>query len=242
MKSNILHYTMNYCCLVAVMLFASFVARAQDDQAKKEGALEKEEDYYRLFSIPVPEHIILEVGGLATLPDGSLAVCTRRGEVWIVSNPYVTGFERPIFKRFAHGMHEPLGLAVKGSDIYVTQRSELTRLRDSDKDGVADSEAPPLGAERRALRMVGRRPIPNPQCAAGSLHARDQRPAARGLGGAIGDGERRRCIGRVVRDQAPPARRRRGDHAHRPTRGDLGRAAILHRGRRPPGGRVEVLA
>lgn len=139
MKSNILHYTMNYCCLVAVMLFASFVARAQDDQAKKEGALEKEEDYYRLFSIPVPEHIILEVGGLATLPDGSLAVCTRRGEVWIVSNPYVTGFERPIFKRFAHGMHEPLGLAVKGSDIYVTQRSELTRLRDSDKDGVADS-------------------------------------------------------------------------------------------------------
>jgi uncharacterized cupredoxin-like copper-binding protein len=99
----------------------------------------KEDDFYRIYSLPVPEDIILEVGGMATLPDGGLAVCTRRGEVWLISNPYVTGFERPIFKRFAYGLHEPLGLAYKDGDIYVTQRSELTRLRDIDKDGIADS-------------------------------------------------------------------------------------------------------
>ena len=139
MKLHTLTHRLNYHLTTALLVLVSLTAGAQENQAKKEETLEKEEDYYRLFSLPVPEHIILEVGGLATLSDGGLAVCTRRGEVWIVSNPYVTGFERPIFKRFAHGMHEPLGLAVKGGDIYVTQRSELTRLRDTDKDGIADT-------------------------------------------------------------------------------------------------------
>lgn len=127
--------------LIAALLslFAFLTANSQEVVEKKPGDIEKEEDYYRLFSMPVPEHVILEVGGLATFPDGRLAVCTRRGEVWIISNPNITGFERPVFKRFAHGMHEPLGLAIKDGDIYVTQRSELTRLRDTDKDGVADS-------------------------------------------------------------------------------------------------------
>jgi len=139
MKLHTLTHRINHHLTTALLVLVSLTAGAQEDQPKKEEAIEKEEDYYRLFSLPVPEHIILEVGGLATLQDGGLAVCTRRGEVWIVSNPYVTGFERPIFKRFAHGMHEPLGLAVKGGDIYVTQRSELTRLRDTDKDGIADA-------------------------------------------------------------------------------------------------------
>mgnify|MGYP006896879230 CR=1 FL=1 len=48
---------------------------------------ETEDDFYKLISLPVPEDVILEVGGMATLPDGSLAICTRRGEVWIVANP-----------------------------------------------------------------------------------------------------------------------------------------------------------
>ena len=125
--------------IAALLLVSTFsFAVAQEDEGRK-AAIEKEEDYYRIISLPVPEHVILEVGGLATFPDGRLAVCTRRGEVWIVSNPYVKGFERPVFKRYAHGLHEPLGLAIQDGDIYVTQRSELTRLRDTDRDGVADS-------------------------------------------------------------------------------------------------------
>ncbi|AUD01463.1 plastocyanin/azurin family copper-binding protein [Spirosoma pollinicola] len=100
---------------------------------------EKEDDFYKLISLPVPEEIILEVGGLVTLPDGNLAVCTRRGEVWIVSNPYISGSARPTYKRFAYGLHEPLGLTYKDGDIYVTQRSEVTRLHDADGDGRADS-------------------------------------------------------------------------------------------------------
>ena len=47
----------------------------------------QEEDYYRILTLPVPEGILLEVGGVATLPDGRIAVCTRRGDVWTIENP-----------------------------------------------------------------------------------------------------------------------------------------------------------
>jgi glucose/arabinose dehydrogenase len=104
-----------------------------------ESVPQTEDDYYKLISLPIPEGVILEVGGMATLPDGRLAICTRRGEVWIVSNPAISGYEKPAYKRFAYGLHEPLGLAYKDGDIYVTQRSELTRLRDTDGDEVANS-------------------------------------------------------------------------------------------------------
>ena len=33
-----------------------------------------EDEYYRLVTIPIPEGIVFEVGGLTTLPDGRLAV------------------------------------------------------------------------------------------------------------------------------------------------------------------------
>ncbi len=114
-------------------------APAPKGLATVEADPEKEDDFYKLISLPVPEDIVLEVGGMATLPDGSLAICTRRGEVWTVSNPYISGSERPTYKRFAYGLHEPLGLAYKDNAIYVTQRSEVTRLRDNDGDGRADS-------------------------------------------------------------------------------------------------------
>src|SRR5687768_1932423 len=90
---------MNRNLTAALLLIFSFVAaHAQEVEKETGAATDKEEDYYRIFSLPVPEHVILEVGGLASMADGALAVCTRRGEVWIVSNPYVIGSERPVFK------------------------------------------------------------------------------------------------------------------------------------------------
>ncbi len=98
-----------------------------------------EDDYYRIVTLPIPEDIKLEVGGLAPMPDGRLAACTRRGEVWMVSNPYMTGSRVPTFKRFASGLHEPLGLMYhpKGY-LLCTQRGEVTKLVDLDGDNVAD--------------------------------------------------------------------------------------------------------
>ena len=97
-----------------------------------------EEDYYRIVTIPVPENILLEAGGVATFPDGRIAVSTRRGDVWLIENPYMDGSASPRFKLFASGLHESLGLAYQNGSLYSAQRGELTRLQDSNGDDVAD--------------------------------------------------------------------------------------------------------
>lgn len=97
-----------------------------------------EEDYYRLVTVPIPEDVVLEVGGLATMPGGRLGVSTRRGEVWVLDNVYAEPPDRPVFKRFAQGLHEPLGLAYHDGALLAAQRGELTRLRDANGDGRAD--------------------------------------------------------------------------------------------------------
>jgi azurin len=103
-----------------------------------------EDDYYRIVTVPIPENVKLEVGGLAVLPDGRLAASTRRGEVWLVSNPYMQGSKKPVFKRFATGLHEPLGLLYRKAEginpwyFLLSQRGEVTKLVDTDNDGTAD--------------------------------------------------------------------------------------------------------
>ena len=98
-----------------------------------------EADYYRIVTLPVPEDLRLEVGGIATTDEGRLAVATRRGEVlWVDGAFAVDPSKRVTYSRFALGLHEPLGLAYRNGSFFVVQRSELTRLRDENGDGKAD--------------------------------------------------------------------------------------------------------
>ncbi|MEM8891032.1 MAG: auracyanin family protein, partial [Bacteroidota bacterium] len=99
----------------------------------------QENPHYQIEDLPIPEGIILEVGGLAFMPDGALAACTRRGEVWIIKDPYATTADPENFSRFASGLHEPLGLAYKDGSLLTVQRGELTKLTDKNGDGKADS-------------------------------------------------------------------------------------------------------
>lgn len=95
----------------------------------------KEEDFFKILRVTAPEGTLLEVGGLAMLPNGHLGVATRRGDIWIVENPTSP---RPYFRKFASGLHEVLGLAYKDGALYCAQRGELTKLIDSNSDGKAD--------------------------------------------------------------------------------------------------------
>lgn len=95
----------------------------------------KEEDFFKILKVTAPEGTLLEVGGLTTLPDGSLGVATRRGDVWIVENPTS---RKPYFRKFASGLHEILGLTYKDGALYCAQRGELTKMIDSNHDGKAD--------------------------------------------------------------------------------------------------------
>jgi len=112
-----------------IFIFTGLLASGQKSKPQSE------EDYFQIKTISIPENIKLEVGGLAVLPDGRLGVSTRRGEIWIVENPYSSA---PHFKRFASGMHEVLGLAFKDGSFYCTQRGELTKITDTDHDDKAD--------------------------------------------------------------------------------------------------------
>lgn len=97
-----------------------------------------EDAYYRLTEIPTPPGVSIEGGGMDFLPDGRLAVGTRRGFVYLVENPGSDDPQQVRFRRFASGLHEALGLKVVDGGVVVVNKGELTRLIDTDDDGVAD--------------------------------------------------------------------------------------------------------
>ncbi len=89
---------------------------------------------YEIEEITLPADMSPEISGVAFTPDGTLVAVNRPGEVWLCQDP-----PKGPWRRFAFGLHEPLGvLAESESEIYVTQRPELTRLSDTDGDGLAD--------------------------------------------------------------------------------------------------------
>lgn len=119
--------------------FPTSLARSAD--YRRQSVLQSttaEEQFYRLAEIAAPPGVVIEGGGMAFLPDGRLAVSTRRGFVYLVENPGSDDPAQVRFQRFASGLHEGLGLAVVDSDIHVVTRGELVRLRDTDGDGLAD--------------------------------------------------------------------------------------------------------
>ncbi|MEO6915683.1 MAG: plastocyanin/azurin family copper-binding protein [Chitinophagaceae bacterium] len=126
--------------LLLLLVMSNIMLQAQKPVSGRSDTtrIQRENDIYPLRSIPIPQNIPLEVGGMTFLPNDALAVATRHGEVWIISNPYMKGGRAPVYKLFAQGMHEVLGLNFIRGDLYCVQRSELTRLRDLDGDGEAD--------------------------------------------------------------------------------------------------------
>jgi len=90
-------------------------------------------DYYKVENIAAPKGLDPQIGGLTFLPDGRLAACFHRGEVYTYEPKTKT------WTLFADGLHEPLGIMAEDNHtLVVMQRPELTRLRDTDRDGSAN--------------------------------------------------------------------------------------------------------
>ena len=79
----------------------------------------------------------MRIGGVGVFSDGRIAVCTIMGDVWIVDGIDDT-LEKLVWKRFASGLNQPLGLVVSDDQIHVIGRDQLTRLHDINQDGEAD--------------------------------------------------------------------------------------------------------
>ena len=110
-------------------------------------AADDESDYYRLVTIlsskaptgsrsrfwkPPPKGLVLEVSGMARVGKNRLAVTIRKGEVWFLDGIYDDPPRNVTYKKFAEALHEPLGLLKQGNSFLTAQRTELTRMTDTD--------------------------------------------------------------------------------------------------------------
>ena len=87
-----------------------------------------------------------QVSGIAWRPDGKMLISTWggsdkvAGEVHLVENVTgATGPDRVKYRKLAGGLKEPMGIAVVDGLVYVSQKHELTELRDTDGDEVLDA-------------------------------------------------------------------------------------------------------
>lgn len=127
---NIVRYSTGLfiCLLQLTMLWPSQAKSAQSNAPR-----DSINNYYEVETIQMPEGLVSETGGLAFMPNGKLIACFHRGEVMIYD------LVEKSWSLFAEGLHDPLGiLVVNDHEIIVMQRPELTRIRDTDRDGVAD--------------------------------------------------------------------------------------------------------
>tara|TARA_R110002073_G_scaffold60209_8_gene151207 strand:- start:1193 stop:2665 length:1473 start_codon:yes stop_codon:yes gene_type:complete len=100
--------------------------------------LPKESDYYVITTFEAPLDETIEACGFQLLEDGRLAVCSRRGDIFAISDPFAKDVSASQFKLYARGLHEPLSLASRDGWLYAVQRPEVTRMKDTDGDGAAD--------------------------------------------------------------------------------------------------------
>lgn len=116
---------------------SSVASLSAEEVGERWGTEEREREFYPIVDIPLPEDTVIEAGAFAALPDGRMAVGTRRGEIYLIDG-LDAGKPVPGFHRFATGLDEIFGLTWKDDAFRVTQSCELTRVSDTDGDGSAD--------------------------------------------------------------------------------------------------------
>lgn len=92
---------------------------------------------FRSEAFPLPKEANLLITGMDFLPNGDLAACTWPGEVWVIEGAQGSPAAAK-YRRFARGLAEPMGVAVRDGKIYVATKQALYRLTDTDGNGEAD--------------------------------------------------------------------------------------------------------
>ncbi len=127
--------TTRHIALVA-LLFAPLLCGAED-LGEMWGTAAEESKYYPITNIPIPPTVPMRPGGLEFLPDGRLAVGTRRGDIYFVKGA-LDSPPQPQFHLFATGQDEIFSLAWRDNAMLATTFGEVTRIADTDGDEVAD--------------------------------------------------------------------------------------------------------
>ena len=76
-------------CL-ALAAFALAPLAFAEDLGAMWGTAAEEAKYYPIVDIPIPSTIPMRPGGLEVLPDGRLAVGTRRGDIYFIEGAFAS--------------------------------------------------------------------------------------------------------------------------------------------------------
>jgi mono/diheme cytochrome c family protein/glucose/arabinose dehydrogenase len=87
------------------------------------------------WQLPLPGSIMPTA--LTTLPDGTLAFTSLKGDVYLVRDTDNDGVEDKL-TLFEEGLSAPYGILADGDSILVSHKPEVIRLRDTNGDGRAD--------------------------------------------------------------------------------------------------------
>ena len=123
--------------LLMLVTVSAFGTVRGEEVGDRWGTEEREREYYPIVNIPLPKDTVIEAGAFAVLPDRRVAVGTRHGEIFLIDGVDAAK-PNPSFHRFAAGLDEIFGLTWQNNAFRVTQSCELTRVSDSNHDGVAD--------------------------------------------------------------------------------------------------------
>ena len=95
---------------------------------------------YALDTLTLPKHptgLPWFVTGCDFFSDGTGAICTMTGDVWLVRG-IDEGLGKLRWKRFAAGLAQPLGMRIVQDQVVVQGRDQITRLVDLNHDDEAD--------------------------------------------------------------------------------------------------------
>jgi mono/diheme cytochrome c family protein len=93
------------------------------------------------FPLPVdnPWQSWMRPGGFDFTPDGKAAILAMwNGDVWRVDGVMDPAPATLRWRRIASGLFQPLGVKFRGSELFITCRDQLARLRDLNNDGEID--------------------------------------------------------------------------------------------------------
>ena len=113
------------------------LACSADDLGARWGTAQEESNYYPIVSIPIPSAVPMMPGSFEILPDGRLAVGTRRGDIYFVRGAFDSP-PNPQYHLFASGQDEIFALSWRDGAMTATTWGEVTRISDTDGDDVAD--------------------------------------------------------------------------------------------------------
>ena len=110
-------------------------------QLEVTGSLAPNDKPYVVDTIPVPfdnpYKTVMQLTGIAFLPDGDALVTVWCGEVWRVSG-LQGDLAKVTWRRVATGFNQPIGVHIDEDGVFVLDRGRITRLHDLNDDGEYD--------------------------------------------------------------------------------------------------------